>query len=111
MQDINWISVKDRLPEIPSGRQDVVVLAFTKKGNWQKASYQSDNGWFMSNSGLSFHEDEVTHWCEVTPPRKATTHTEDSKYIVWDEDTLYKCEDIPLVRGQKPPYRYKQNKK
>ena len=36
MQDMYWISVNERLPEIPSGRQDVVVLAFTKNGNWLK---------------------------------------------------------------------------
>lgn len=80
-----WISVKDRLPEIYEKEPDwsVTVLFRTIQGHiysgyrnigrLQKSFYDDDwtpPYWLDESENLTFEEDEVTHWQYLPQPPK-----------------------------------------
>jgi hypothetical protein len=55
----NWISVKDRLPEM-----DQFTLIYWGGIAPQVACYKGDNKWLGSDTDFWIAGDEVTHWYE-----------------------------------------------
>ncbi|PPL04939.1 DUF551 domain-containing protein [Parapedobacter indicus] len=92
---MNWISVNDRLPEKAKGARDFVVLVFTISGDWCKASYDFDNNtwWRLDSKSTAFRHNEVTHWCEVTPPRKITSDPADIKTLDYIDTSVISVKD------------------
>lgn len=62
-QGIQWISVKDRLPE-----KDTPVLAWLSSGNVIQVLGKTDFYYLEENS----EEYSITHWAEITLPEEKT---------------------------------------
>ena len=63
---IDWISVDERLPEVPTGYVcGELVLIYTDKEDIRTGVYYQD-GW-----SYDFDRDgTITHWAEINPPEK-----------------------------------------
>ena len=75
---MNWISVKDGLPE--TGEKVVVWVKPGCRGYWSSAVYREDKKykWVESDYDRTrdsiydffIHDYNITHWAEITPPKE-----------------------------------------
>lgn len=71
-----WISVKDGLPEVPQGYEQVQVIIWSENG-LDVAWYQSNNNEFYDMAGwLGSEINGVTHWMPLPEPPKEEHHAE-----------------------------------
>lgn len=68
---MNWISVKDRFPEIGIRKLLITQEGHTEIGYYHKGYDKflrniPDDQWEESPSPI----DKVTHWAEITPPKE-----------------------------------------
>lgn len=66
---INWIDVKNELPEIDCRNESCVVIVWI--GNtWEEAYYDYDSKeWILCDPSLGFKDvSEITHFLYVTKP-------------------------------------------
>jgi len=60
-----WVPVDEELPAIPSGKQDMRIVAIWN-GEWREVAYWEDGDWTLP--GKWFATDGVTHWLKGMPP-------------------------------------------
>lgn len=77
-ENMNWINVNKKMPECWSqhGKSFATgyLLTYDKYGEYQINQYwqhgeHTSKGWIKSSEGWEESDGEVTHWCELTPPK------------------------------------------
>ena len=65
---MEWISVKDRLPEEYGQYLIYCPRSFPKNCRFLSANYYDDNKMFYCDAFEDIHED-VTHWAKIEEPK------------------------------------------
>lgn len=75
LERYEWISVNDKLPEVPQGYKQIQVIVWRENGLYT-AWFQADNREFYDMPGwLGSKIDDVSHWMpRPLPPREVTSY-------------------------------------
>jgi hypothetical protein len=65
--NMEWISVKDRLPD---DRSEMYLVWYTKTNSWEFAFIEHDGEWDLPDQGWGGAN--VTHWMPLPEPPKQT---------------------------------------